>query len=47
MVLRKRIFFCLTASKTISKNEGRKIKGNLNQCKKTRVKNEGNAAVLS
>ena len=39
-------FFYLTASKTVSKNEGRKTEGNLNQCKKTRVKNEGNAAVF-
>ena len=46
-VLKKRIVFCLTASKTASKNEVRKTEGNLNQCKKTRVKNEGNAAVLS
>ena len=32
-------FFCLTASKTASKNEGWKTKGNLNQNKKNDGKN--------
>ena len=40
-------FFCLSASKTAFKNKGRKTEDNLNQCKYTRVKNEGNTAVLS